>query len=86
MNTEQGGWPTLCLPLQGINLDQPLDNHAGIAHTRWATHGVPSARNSHPQTSDPANGFVVVHNGIITNYKALKDFLACPPAVLQLAL
>ena len=60
---------------RGINLEQQLDNHAGIAHTRWATHGVPSAVNSHPQVSDPAHGFVVVHNGIITNYKALKDFL-----------
>ena len=60
---------------QGISLEQRLDNHAGIAHTRWATHGVPSVVNSHPQVSDPAHGFVVVHNGIITNYKALKDFL-----------
>ena len=60
---------------RGINLEQQLDNHAGIAHTRWATHGVPSAVNSHPQVSDPAHGFVVVHNGIITNFKALKDFL-----------
>lgn len=60
---------------QGINLDESLDNHAGIAHTRWATHGVPSAKNSHPQVSDAEHKFVVVHNGIITNYKALKDFL-----------
>ena len=58
-----------------ISLDTVLDHHAGIAHTRWATHGVPSAVNSHPQVSDAANEFVVVHNGIITNFKALKDFL-----------
>ncbi|CAL8461865.1 g1396 [Coccomyxa elongata] len=60
---------------QGIDLEESLDNHAGIAHTRWATHGVPSATNSHPQVSDAEHRFVVVHNGIITNYKALKDFL-----------
>ncbi|KAI4873525.1 hypothetical protein NFI96_011356, partial [Prochilodus magdalenae] len=58
-----------------LDLDAELDTHFGIAHTRWATHGEPSAVNSHPQRSDKNNEFVVIHNGIITNYKELKKYL-----------
>jgi glucosamine--fructose-6-phosphate aminotransferase (isomerizing) len=51
-----------------------LSGTVGIGHTRWATHGKPSDINSHPQVSDQGK-FAVVHNGIIENYLALKEYL-----------
>jgi len=53
---------------------QPVTGSLGIAHTRWATHGVPADKNSHPHL-DRSEKIAVVHNGVIENYDKLKQRL-----------
>jgi glucosamine--fructose-6-phosphate aminotransferase (isomerizing) len=60
--------------LDALLAAHPLEGSIGIAHTRWATHGVPSRRNAHPHV-DCKRHFAVVHNGIIENFDALRERL-----------
>ena len=67
--------------LQKLLAATPLQGHCGIAHTRWATHGVANEQNAHPHMS--CGELALVHNGIIENHESLRAELVRDGYVFQ---
>ena len=67
--------------LEALLEQTPLTGHCGIAHTRWATHGVPNTVNAHPHLS--GESIALVHNGIIENHDALREELQAAGYVFE---
>ena len=60
--------------LENFIQDKDISGTMGMAHTRWATHGVPNDSNAHPHYSN-SEKLAIIHNGIIENYQTLKEEL-----------
>ena len=67
--------------LEALLEQTPLQGHCGIAHTRWATHGVPNTLNAHPHLS--GESIALVHNGIIENHDDLREELLAAGYVFE---